>query len=635
MSNNIKYSIEQDTDSGSIFVRSTVKSFNLDHVTDKDIVSFYRNFSSAALFDTGIMPVNGSGVLSIRSAGNHTQIAYQHEPSINHINWGQHEGDSSARTFTVAQPYRIWIADLLNGNFYGARMFYSIYPITSPDNVLYHVNLPNTNCKGYRGNGVGWQCLYHRDDWTNIPFNEKIALIAERCSGVETYNDANMSETDGPRFYKDHYLKDHPELEFLWNPTKWQQKTDSEGLNWVYDSNLWIPIKVNGIDDQGSHSDSSSAEPLTLRMALLGNYGAYYNDTLIPKPVNSFARKELSVSSDTIFSWLKVCYNNSKIEDSNVDVMSSSMKLRSDLVDNPLNKPTITNEEDESDSEYYTIVCPISGDACEMHENDEVFHDNDGSAYCESCFSDNVAYCENTEEYIQNTNDDVTYIDFNSIYVNNKVGYILECSSCSNTHYADEKNQFTHLSFHEDGSTVICHNCIKTWIVAPEDSTQFIECYNCASVVANGGSWSSNSVLINAVVRNPEYDTTIFNDGDFLPLDLYVKKQIGICPSCSKWRKFCPSGHYTHDQIIAFAVPFYVDVKDIDGSQIKTQLNGLCSACCSHGVKINKENPEELAKFSDPFKTDYQRRMFTTSVLSNIAFYDITCFNLTNPEAPF
>jgi hypothetical protein len=153
--NNINYSITNQD--GALVMRSTVKSFNLDHVTDKDIVSFYRNFSSYAMFDTGLMPLSGTGVLAIRSAGNHTQITFQHEPQINHINWGANEGDRDAVTYTVAQPYRIWIGDLVDGNLYGARMFYSPYPITSPDQQLYHLNLPNTNCKGYRGNGVGWQ----------------------------------------------------------------------------------------------------------------------------------------------------------------------------------------------------------------------------------------------------------------------------------------------------------------------------------------------------------------------------------------------------------------------------------------------------------------------------------------------
>ena len=126
MTNNIKYSIEKQD--GNILVRSTVKSFNLDHVTDKDITSYYRNVSNQALFDTGLLPLNGTGTLAIRSAGRHTQIAFQHAPALAYINWGANEGDPKAKAYLLAQPYRIWIADLLDGNLYGARMFYSPYP---------------------------------------------------------------------------------------------------------------------------------------------------------------------------------------------------------------------------------------------------------------------------------------------------------------------------------------------------------------------------------------------------------------------------------------------------------------------------------------------------------------------------
>lgn len=42
MSSNINYSIiDQD---GAIVIRQMAKSFNLDHITDKDIVSFIETF---------------------------------------------------------------------------------------------------------------------------------------------------------------------------------------------------------------------------------------------------------------------------------------------------------------------------------------------------------------------------------------------------------------------------------------------------------------------------------------------------------------------------------------------------------------------------------------------------------------
>ena len=119
---------------GNFVFRSNVNSFGLDHVTDKDVTSFYTNFSSSSYFDTGLLPVDGTGLLSIRKAGNHTQIAYQHAPGKYYINWGSYEGDHEARKYYVAQPYRIVVADLLNGNIYGARTI-----IMSADLIFQHL----------------------------------------------------------------------------------------------------------------------------------------------------------------------------------------------------------------------------------------------------------------------------------------------------------------------------------------------------------------------------------------------------------------------------------------------------------------------------------------------------------------
>ena len=44
MSDTFKYSLIQNKE-GNFVVESTIKSFNLDQITEKDIVSFYKNFS--------------------------------------------------------------------------------------------------------------------------------------------------------------------------------------------------------------------------------------------------------------------------------------------------------------------------------------------------------------------------------------------------------------------------------------------------------------------------------------------------------------------------------------------------------------------------------------------------------------
>lgn len=390
---NLKYSFikEQSTDGRFVF-RCETSSFGLDNVTDKDIVSFYKSFSKMSYFDSGLLPVSGNGLLSVRSASNHTQFVYQHAPSINFINWGSYEGDSSAVAYYVAQPYRIVIADILNDNFYGARIFYSPYPITNPDSQLYHVNLPNINCRGYRGNGVGWVCLYHTTDITSFPFNEKVYHILERCSGIEAYNDQNMSETDGPRFYASHYNNDSS-YSHLWDPNQWQKYSEENGYEWTLDPDLWIPVMVTDIDMQGHHDPSGV--PLTISMAMLGNYQAYYSDSLIPKPVNAIARFPESFTNESVENIFKRAFNSSSTENTNTNVYSDSLNIKLNISSNPLISGKLHQEED---SEAFTCY------KCETTFNSE-FHESytdpaNGDDYCQSCWEDSFVYSEVHNDYL-------------------------------------------------------------------------------------------------------------------------------------------------------------------------------------------------------------------------------------------
>lgn len=310
-------------DNSNIVFRSKVQSFNLDHVTDKDIRSFYMQFSNYAAFDTGLLPLEGTGLLSIRKAGEYTQVVYQHAPGSYYVNWGETEGDKYAKKYLLAQPYRIVIIDFKNNNLLGARTFYSKLPATYPDLPLYHVNLPNINCKGYRGNAVGWICLYHKEDWSNLPFNERLALAIERCSGSEAYNDANMSETDGPRFY--HQMYDgEKEVSYLWNPKLWEEKTISEGHSWTLDAG-WIPVMVESIDSQDRHK--TGGEQLTLKMAILGSYRAYYTDSIPVKPITALQRQG-GLEAQSVMSYFVSAYNDSATSYAGLDTMSMSEKFR-------------------------------------------------------------------------------------------------------------------------------------------------------------------------------------------------------------------------------------------------------------------------------------------------------------------
>ena len=397
---NVQYSFVSTQ--GNFSFRSTVQSYGLDHVTDKDLTSFYMTFSQYSYQDTGLLPVDGSGLLCIRSAGNHTQIAYQHAPGMYYINWGAYEGDRSAVKYYVAQPYRIVIADLLNGNLLGARTFYSPIPITYPSAPLYHVNLPNINCRGYRGNGVGWICLYHNEDISSYPFSEKLAKILDRCSGTEAYNDQNMSETDGPRFYSD---KKKPQ--YLWDPIQWSTKSSDEGFAWTLDPDLWIPVLISDIDAQDRHSDKGV--PLTFAGALLGNYQSYYTDTLIPKPVNLIARSDYQLDFNNVFSWFKHCYNVSSNASPTSNPFTEALNVRESIFTTIVVPQQGEFDSDEEDS----WMC----DDCNEHFPDSAtVHSTYNSPYiCETCI-DSYVTCINTDS-LHHQEDEVLYLNKSNCWV--------------------------------------------------------------------------------------------------------------------------------------------------------------------------------------------------------------------------
>jgi hypothetical protein len=624
MSSNINYSIVSN-DTGATVVRSTVKSFNLDHVTDKDIVSFYRNFSSFAMFDTGLMPLSGTGVLAIRSAGNHTQITFQHQPQINHINWGATEGDRDARTYTVAQPYRIWIGDLIDGNLYGARMFYSPYPITSPDQPLYHLNLPNTNCKGYRGNGVGWQCLYHKDTWDELPFNEKIVRFAERCSGVETYNDANMSETDGPRFYQEN---DMPK--YTWDPMVWQDKTSQEGIDWVYNPENWIPILVQDQDHQDKHYQDGV--PLTIQMAMLGDYQAYYTDNYRPKPINILSRSDLSLDNKKITNWISIIHNSSSSSDSSYNPLEASVKARE------VSHITIAtnagfSDDDEEDEDNY-IICPISGEAC---QTDDPNCDSLGNSYCEPCFSESVAYCENTDTYLPHDHPNVKWIEHEGIYINDEDAIVRSCSNCGEDHWCNKEfGDVIKTIYTSTEDEELCSVCITSYITQHFDQSndtfsignnnyKASNCSGCAKPLILGDAWSHIFPSVKVVALKYNEDNT-----DHIPYIDYNH----FCPQCSGKYMFCPTGHYVtqwNNPLRELPKEWNITVyNNENNSSINTTLTHLCEMCTR--PEINQDNDMYITPFS-PENHAFERYQF--SVINNLAFGTFCCINNSDPTAPF
>lgn len=458
MSSNVNYSFVNKSESDSTIVfRSSVESFGLDHVTDKDISSFYHNFSNYLHFDTGLLPVDGSGVLSIRTAGPFTQVAYQHKPGMYYINWGDYEGDHSAVKYYIAQPYRIVIGDFFNGNIYGARTFYSPIPITYPSAPLYHVNLPNINCNGYRGNGVGWICLYHSEDVSSYPFSEKVVKLIDRCSGTEAYNDQNMSETDGPRFYQKRGKPSH-----LYNPYEWQSYSEKNGYEWTLDPDLWIPVLVKDMDNQDRHYEDG--EPLTFVKALLGNYQVYYTDKTIPKPYNAISRSDLSLDTSSITSWFKQAYNHSSISSFHQDIYHNIENVRETT------STIVQKSFDEEDEEEESISCQNCGTDIGPGNLIYIYDYNPqlnasviSSSFCEDCVSEYAVYVEHLNVYYHEGSSSVYYSDLiEESFVLPLWKEKVQCSNCNDYHpYKISSGIYPHhlpIWNSSDGSA-ICSHC--------------------------------------------------------------------------------------------------------------------------------------------------------------------------------
>ena len=469
----VSYAFVKEKD--NLIFRSKVNSFNLDHVTDKDIASFYASFSEYSYFDTGLLPLDGTGLLGIRKAGNHTQVIYQYKPGMYYINWGASERDPDAKKYYLAQPYRIVIIDFLDNNLLGARTFYSVEPANHGGIQLYHVNLPNINCKGYRGNGVGWICLYHNEDWSALSFNDRLNRALERCSGVEVYNDANMSETDGPRFYAENEMPGYTSV-----PERWERKSESEGYEWTLDASEWLPILVKDKDNQEKHYQDGS--PLTLVDAITGNYSAYYGDAFLPKPINAITRPDLSLEISQITNWFVKSYNSSLTTFSGIDPYSSSAAYKETISVTPVNPPSLfdedeDNEDEESEDQDNDIFCPMSetwinSSDCGPHIELIVQENGSETNVCMNCVNNHgmdYVYVKNAMKFYDPSNKDLVYDTLlNEYYLISAIkNPWAVCANCESVHISVDKvklivnvwDKIGGIDLDDSEPNQVCENC--------------------------------------------------------------------------------------------------------------------------------------------------------------------------------
>lgn len=294
-------SLVYDESSSGLSIASD--NFGVDKTEELSVDKLFERLSALGYFDSGLMPTDDEGIIWIRKAGGFTQVTYQVPAGKHYVHWGRHEGDVGDKML-LAMPYRIIVMDwhdleAKGSYFIGARHFYSPTPIRDMDQQLYHVNVPNTNCRGYSDTSVGWTCLYGHNFPSKVKtFHDRVHHTVVRMSGDEPYNDVNMSETDGPSTYQLFYSKSKPKTyqkwSYMWNRHEWSAKTQKDGYEWICDPKLLLPILVEGIDDQKAHKEKG--EKFTFRYATMGNYQSYYTDPWRPRPFNVIDREDLQAN---------------------------------------------------------------------------------------------------------------------------------------------------------------------------------------------------------------------------------------------------------------------------------------------------------------------------------------------------
>lgn len=262
----MKFDIDFNTKKSSIQIKG--------EEVDIDLSKLLNNITDGAPFDTGILPVEGDGLLSYRKGFGREQIVWQFAPTKRTIVWGQRESEQNKPKYWLAQPFVIIIGDFQDGNFLGLRHFYSPEAIYSHKQALYAINLPNTNTTTYGGTSVGWACIYPHQDGNGLEtLSQKIGYVLMRENGAgEPYNNANMSSTDGPRFYQG---RKAPKK--IWDPDAWEQETAKhEDLDWVLDKDLWQPLKIDWNSTPSAEGFSDNGEIYTLGDAIYKPYYPYY-----------------------------------------------------------------------------------------------------------------------------------------------------------------------------------------------------------------------------------------------------------------------------------------------------------------------------------------------------------------------
>jgi hypothetical protein len=377
---------------------------------------------------------------------------------------------------------------------------------------------------------------------------------------------------------------------------------------------------------------------------MLGDYQAYYTDNYRPKSINSLSRSDLNFDSNNITLWIARSHHASLLADKAYNPMEASKEIRMDFNTNIQPGGFDIDDEDEEEEEEDTmmsIACPITGKVCHVDQDDHMV-DTNGNAYCEPCFSENVAFCENTDEYIPINDPKVKWIDSQGIYVNTDHAEVENCDNCGTAHIVENNSKFLYTS---STGIQVCKDCISSYAnknfnpsteSLPDGSTVG-NCVGCSATVLIGDNWSH-------IFPTPKTISLNFNSEGSEP-EIVVDKQTYCC-NCSTQFTMCPTGHFTlhwANPIRELPKPFNVKVINPDQMiDINTSVTHLCIDCTNEDLRNLDSDPNSeeykiaLNNITNPFNSAMlTEERFNKSVIEGIAFSGSGVMNLTFPESPF
>lgn len=242
------------------------EALNVSSLREAPIRNNAGNHMASSTFDTGVLPVSGTGLLRYQKGvtqDNITieQVAIQIEPRRYNANFNY---AGIANSALVSHPYLVLVSDWFNGRFKGCRGYYSPTPIKSDSSPLYHINLPNMNCLGYRDTTVGWICFYP-DQETGLEYIDTTTVEGKITYTAARWYDepfvSTMTETDGPKMYTLYRkaMGRHKPLSTINRPGAFSRRsTKNKTPDWICQEKYLIPILVGELElDNVVHSSFS------------------------------------------------------------------------------------------------------------------------------------------------------------------------------------------------------------------------------------------------------------------------------------------------------------------------------------------------------------------------------------------